>query len=281
MQSPTESSIVKPLKAYKNPDFLNSHDARPIRVLCELTEPETRLEQEGVKDTIVMFGSARNISPEKEEEKLEALGDFSQLDEQARAQCIIRKRQIELSVKYYREALGLSKKLTETALHLRPEGHDQLFHVCSGGGPGIMEAANRGAREAGGKSVALGISLPFEQSLNSYCDEETAFEFHYFFMRKYWFLYHAKALVVFPGGFGTMDELFEMLTLVQTEKVAKQIPIILYGTEFWHKAVNMSLLVEWGTISPEDLGLFRFADDIDTAHEYIMRHFKPFEAKKA
>lgn len=277
MTDPTDLPFVKPLKSYKNPEFLNGHDARPIRVLCELTEPEVRLAANDVTDTVVFFGSARNVSPERQGERLEALGNTGNLDPEARQQCETRRKQIALGVKYYEAARALARKLTESSIAMSPREGDQLFHISSGGGPGIMEAANRGAREAGGKSVALGISLPFEQHLNPWCDAETSFEFHYFFMRKYWFLYHAKGLVVFPGGFGTMDELFEMLTLVQTGKVLKRIPILLYGADFWNNVLNFSTLVEWGTISPEDLGLFRIVDDLETAHDHILRNFRPHE----
>ncbi len=270
-----ETPHSQPEKAYKNLEFLNSHVARPIRVLCELTEPGARLAKEGVRNTIVFFGSARNPAPERVEkllEELEASQTGPTLSEDAARQLEARRRQIDRAAKYYRLSLELARKLTEWSL--AQEDPDKQFYICSGGGPGIMEAANRGASEAGGKSVGLGISLPFEQKLNPYCDPDLSFDFHYFFLRKYWFLYHAKALVVFPGGFGTFDELFEMLTLVQTRKTTKPIQFLLFGREFWEKTINFSNLVEWGTISPEDLGLFRIIDSIEEAFDILIHPFE-------
>lgn len=271
-----EQPSPKPEKAYKNLKFLNSREARPIRVLCELTEPGVRLQNEKVKNTIVFFGSARNPNPERAEQLLAELDKHESgptLSEDASQQLAARRRQIQRSAKYYRISLELSKRLTEWSN--AQNDPDKQFYICSGGGPGIMEAANRGAQEAGGRSIGLGISLPFEQGINPYCDPDLSFNFHYFFLRKYWFLYHAKALVVFPGGFGTMDELFEMLTLIQTQKTVKYIDIILFGREFWEDTINFSNLVEWGTISPEDVGLFRIVDSIDEAFKILIH---PFEA---
>lgn len=262
----------KPPKAYRNRDYLNSSHARPIRMLCELMEPAARLRAQRVENSIVFFGSARNPDPERAARMLKDIDSNLRgpnLSEEATRQLNIRKRQIELATHYYEEARKLSHRLTKWSLEM--EDKKQKFYICSGGGPGIMEAANRGAREAGGRSIALGISLPFEQKLNPYCDDELSFDFHYFFLRKYWFLYHARALVVFPGGFGTMDELFEMLTLVQTHKTVKPIRFILYGREFWDAAVNFSTLVEWGTISPEDIGLFELVDTVDEAFELLQQ----------
>jgi hypothetical protein len=270
-----DSLSPKPEKAYKNLSFLNSAEARPIRVLCELSEPAVRLRREGVRNTIVFFGSARNPAPEREEQLLAEMSEHEsapQLSEEAGRQLEARRRQIERAVTYYRFARDLARRLTEWSDS--QEDPDRKFAICSGGGPGIMEAANRGAREAGGRSVAFGISLPFEQKLNPYCDEELSFDFHYFFLRKYWFLYHAKALIVFPGGFGTFDELFEMLTLVQTRKTTKHIQILLVGRDFWESTVNFSNLVEWGTISPEDLALFRIVDSMDEAFDLLVHPFE-------
>ena len=173
---------------------------------------------------------------------------------------------------YYENARELARCLSVWGM--RSENPEKHFHIISGGGPGIMEAANRGAKEGGGKSIGLGISLPFEQSINKYCDPELGFEFQYFFIRKYWFLYHAKAILVFPGGFGTMDELFEMLTLIQTQKVEKKVPIILFGKEFWEKLVNFDVLLEWGTISPEDYNLFTMVDTVEEAYKKITNCFE-------
>jgi uncharacterized protein (TIGR00730 family) len=234
-----------PLKAYKNLDFLNSPDARIIRVLAEFTEPQARLRRAGVYNTVVFFGSARAAAPENKpnEEGAKRLS------------------------RYYEHAATLAKKLSAWSQTI--ENPRKRFYVCTGGGPGIMEAANRGAREAGADSVGLNISLPMEQYPNPYQKHELSFEFHYFFIRKFWFFYLAKALVVFPGGVGTLDELFELLTLVQTNKTKKYMPIVLFGSEFWNEVVNFEALVKWGTISEKDLALFRIFDDVDEAFEYL------------
>ncbi len=240
--SDNSTEFPKPPKAYKNLQFLNSHEARSIRIQCELEEPKARFEEEGVENTIVFFGSARTPDPETEETPSRVS-------------------------RFYGDARALSKRLTEWSMQTHT-GNDS-YAICSGGGPGIMEAANRGAKDAGGRSVALGISLPHEQHINRYSPPELSFEFHYFFVRKYWFLYMAKALVVFPGGVGTMDELFETLTLVQTGKMEKKLPIVLFGAEFWNEVVHFEKLVEWGTISPEDVHLFKVIDTVDEAYAYI------------
>ena len=220
----SNASTEWPQKAYENQSFLHSPDARPIRVLCELTEPESRFRRQNVRNTIVFFGSARTLPQEVAERNLEdierQLAHNGLADSSSSASTELRQRQslarrALIMSRYYEDAVGLSKKLTEWSQQIANER--QQFVICSGGGPGIMEAANRGAVSAGGKSVALNISLPFENP-NTYQTDELAFEFHYFFVRKYWFFYLAKALVVFPGGCGTMDELFELLTLIQTKK---------------------------------------------------------------
>lgn len=234
-----------PPKAYKNLDFLSSPDARIIRVLSEFVEPQGRLRRAGVHNTVVFFGSARAIAPEDKPK-----------DERAK----------RLS-QYYKHAAALAKKLSIWSQTI--ENPRKRFYVCTGGGPGIMEAANRGAREGGADSVGLNISLPMEQNPNPYQKHELSFEFHYFFIRKFWFFYLAKALVVFPGGVGTMDELFELLTLIQTNKTNKYMPIVLFGSEFWNEVVNFEALVKWGTIAEEDLELFRIFDDADEAFEYL------------
>lgn len=259
-----------PVKAYNNPDFLNSPAARKIRVLCEFTEPESRFRQFNVKDTIVFFGSARTLPRDVAEQKVAELQ--RQIDEkegspQAFEQDLIRaKRELNQS-RYYEDARLLAKKLTEWSKSL--SGQERRFIICSGGGPGIMEAANRGASEASGLSIGLNISLPFEQTSNPYISRELNLEFHYFFVRKFWFVFLAKALVVFPGGFGTLDELFELLTLVQTGKTKKEMPIVVYGSEYWKEVLNFDALKKWGTVSPEDLSLFSFFDDVDEAFEYL------------
>ena len=237
-----------PPKAYKNLDFLNSHAARNIRVQCELTEPGVRFREEKIYHTIVMFGSARTPSPETVEQS---------------------KNKHPRALHYYESARALAKELTEWSEGLADPKH--RLHICSGGGPGIMEAANRGASEGGGRNIGLGISLPFEQSNNSYITPELSFEFHYFFVRKYWFLYQAKAVIVFPGGFGTMDELFEMLTLIQTKKILKPLPIILFGSEFWNDILNFDKFIEWGVISPSDLDLFKILDSVADVKAYLTK----------
>ena len=261
-----------PLKAYKNLDFLNAESARNIRVLCEMTEPGLRFAEEKVEDTIVLFGSAR-IKPLEEAERLRTAVRSSIKDptnptsaekrDLHRAECAVK------SAPYYEAAVQLSESLTKWSMNL-PGPHQDRFLICSGGGPGIMEAANLGAHNVGGKSVGLGISLPFEQGVNDYIPEDLKFEFHYFFVRKYWFVLLAKALVAFPGGFGTMDEFFEVLTLVQTKKIDIVPPIVLYGSEFWNEVINFQALVDWGTISPEDLELFQIVDTVEAAHDHIV-----------
>lgn len=271
MNEARDSHSPWPPKAYKNDDFLNSHEARKIRVLCELTEPETRFREENIEDTIVMFGSARIRPPEEARlalASLEAeLAEKQELSEMDRAR-LQKARSLLKSAPYYENCMELSSELTRWSMSLK--SHKRRFIVCSGGGPGIMEAANRGAQKVGGASIGLGISLPFEQSLNPFITRDLQFEFHYFFIRKYWFVYLAKALVVFPGGFGTMDELFETLTLIQTQKVEKKIPIVLFGSEFWHSILNFQAFVEWGVISPSDLHLFKITDTVEEARNYII-----------
>jgi len=219
--------------AYKNEQFLDSADARALRILSEYLEPLSHFRREKIRDTIVFFGSARVH---------ESGGPLA---------------------RYYEEARALARLLTKWSEEIRNTSH--RFVVCSGGGPGIMEAANRGASEANGKTIGLNIGLPFEQSPNPYITPELCFEFHYFFMRKFWFAYLAKALVVFPGGFGTLDELMELLTLAQTKKLAKKIVIVLYGSSYWKEIINFDALVRYGTVSQEDLDLFQYADDPETA----------------
>ena len=236
-------------KAYKNLDFLNSKDARTLRILSEYLYPKKQLEEEKVTNTIVIFGSARAPSPEELSNK-EGRSKNYKLAE------------------YYDATRILSKRLTEWSKNLNQE--DQEYVICSGGGPGIMIAANRGASEAKGKSMALRISLPFENIPNPYVTPELDFEFHYFFTRKFWFSYLAKALVIMPGGFGTLDEFFEILTLIQTEKMKKNLPIVLFGKEYWSKLINFETLVEFGTIDRKALDLFFLTSSVDEAYEYVI-----------
>ena len=250
-----------PKKAYKNQQFMSSRVAREIRILSEYIEPEARFEEFQVRDTVVFFGSARIKSRDDAEKHLKAAAKHGGDVETA-------ERDLEMS-QYYETARQLAFRLTEWSKNL--EVDDRRFIVCSGGGPGIMEAANRGASEAAGINTGLNISLPFEQNDNPYITRELNFEFHYFFMRKFWFLYLAKAIIVFPGGFGTMDEFFEVLTLLQTGKLKKPIPIVLYGKEFWSDALNLEALVKRGTIDSKDLDLFYQTDSEDDAFDFITR----------
>jgi uncharacterized protein (TIGR00730 family) len=222
--------------AYRNQDFLDTPDARTLRILSEYLYPLSRFKHERIHDTIVFFGSARVFEDNG-------------------------------NARYYNDARELARRVTAWSDGL-DEGSGR-FVVCSGGGPGIMEAANRGAKDAGGKSIGLNIGLPFEQRPNSYITKELSFEFHYFFMRKFWFAYLAKALIVFPGGFGTLDELTEILTLCQTQKLEKKMVVILYGTSFWKEILNFEALIRYGMISAEDMDLFHFADDVDTAFNLL------------
>lgn len=255
----------KPIKAYKNLEFLNSPEARVIRMLAEFLEPQRRLRQARVTDTIVFFGSAR-IKPKAETAKALAATRAKFAGKMRPTRAMIQElRTAELAhelSRYYADAVELTRLLTEWSKRLTPANR---FVVCSGGGPGIMEAANRGASLAGGKSIGLNISLPFEQYPNKYISPGLDFEFHYFFMRKFWFVYLAKALVVFPGGFGTLDELMEVLTLLQTDKIKKKIAVIVYGTEYWSKIFDFQAMADHGMIAQSDLKLFQFANTPDEA----------------
>jgi uncharacterized protein (TIGR00730 family) len=248
-------------KAYDNLEFLNSKDARTLRILSEYLEPQARFQRYRVKDTVVFFGSARAVSAER---AAEALRDAEASEN---ADAIEGARKSLGFSRYYEDARTLARRVTEWSKGL--PATNRRFIVCSGGGPGIMEAANRGASEASGISIGLGISLPSEPSHNPYITRELGFEFHYFFMRKFWFVYLAKGLVVFPGGFGTLDELFELLTLVQTRKLGKRMPIVLYGKEYWNDVIRFDALVRWEAIAAEDLDLFRIADSPDEAFEHL------------
>jgi uncharacterized protein (TIGR00730 family) len=267
-----ENAGALPEKAYKNLDFLNSPAARHIRVLSEFVEPGQRFRNEKVKDTIVFFGSARMLPRKTAKHNLRRIEN--ELKNKARPSKELKeehkkaKYALEMS-RYYEDAVRLSEKLTSWSLGL--PGKSKRFAVCSGGGPGIMEAANRGAIKAGGKSIGLNISLPMEQIPNKYQTRNLSFIFHYFFIRKFWFIYLAKALVMFPGGYGTMDELFEILTLVQTGKTRKYMPIVIYGPDYWKKLIDFDMLLEWGMIDKADLKLFAMFDDVDEAFEYLKR----------
>jgi hypothetical protein len=260
-----------PLKAYDNPAFLGSPEARSIRVLCEMNEPIGRLALHQIENTIVFFGSARLRASE------DAQKDLATLEAEIRKKPAItreqkvkldRARKLVTAAPYYDMARELARELTQWSQSIPDPA--RRFPICTGAGPGIMEAANRGAKEAGGPSLGLGISLPHEQSVNPYCTPELTFEFHYFFVRKYWFFYLAKALIAFPGGFGTLDELFEMLTLIQTRKTKKYVPVILFGSEFWRPLINWDHFSDWGVISEEDLALFKICDTVREAKDYLI-----------
>jgi uncharacterized protein (TIGR00730 family) len=258
-----------PTKAYKNLEFLSSPAARSIRVMCELTEPEERLEREKVHGTIVFFGSARILPRADANARLKTAAErltAKPADSVLLAQRAVAERAVKMS-RYYEDAAELGRRLTEWAQSHESPGDAPV--VCTGGGPGIMEAANRGAHAAGGRSIGMNISLPFEQHPNIYQSPELSFEFHYFFVRKFWLFYPARALVIFPGGFGTFDEMFELLTLIQTEKAEGPLPIVVYGSEYWRQVVDFDALVEWGTISPHDLDLMTFCDDVPTAFSFL------------
>lgn len=270
------AKYLKPKKAYEDEDFLNSADGRSLRILSEYFQPKSKFRKHKIMDTIVFFGSARLKS------KRESLIDYNQIKKiSPRSQNFAQKlRHAQLMLKmshYYEDAVELSRRLTEWSLNL--ETNANRFIVCTGGGPGIMEAANKGAKKAGGYSVGLNISIPFEQFVNKYVTSELSFDFHYFFMRKFWFAYLSKALIIFPGGFGTMDEYFEILTLVQTEKIKKKLLLIIYDEKYWKSIINFEALVENGMISDSDLKLFNFCNSVDEAFEKIVRHLNKHYSK--
>jgi uncharacterized protein (TIGR00730 family) len=252
--------------AYENPDFLDSPDGRIVRILSEYQEPMARFRRERIQDTVVFFGSARFRALDEANQQLELLDNTGSAqpapeEEQPGDSTELRRKRAEAAVemaRYYEDARTHARKITEWSMTL--PGRRHRFVITSGGGPGIMEAANRGAWEAGGKTIGLNIKLPFEQMPNPYITPALNFNFHYFFMRKYWFAYLAKALVIFPGGFGTLDEMFEILTLDQTQKLAKKITIVIYGSDYWKEVIDLKLLADKGAISIKDLDLFQFAD---------------------
>jgi uncharacterized protein (TIGR00730 family) len=248
--------------AYQNQPFLNSPDGRILRILSEYSEPLSRFRREQIQDTVVFFGSARFNSHADAEARLAELRRPSvDPKELKRAQAAL-----DMS-RYYEDARKLASMLTEWSIKI--PARRRRFVVTTGGGPGIMEAANRGAKEAGGKTIGLNINLPFEQFPNPYITPSLNFEFHYFFMRKFWFAYLAKALVIFPGGFGTFDELFEILTLAQTDKLAKKILVVIYGSEYWKKLINFQAMIDAGTINATDLDLFKVVDSPEEGFEYL------------
>jgi uncharacterized protein (TIGR00730 family) len=256
--------------AYLDRAFLESEEARPLRILAEYLEPLRRFKAQNIQDTVVFFGSARIHSREMAEKALEKLSRTPGSKQEEYDALVRRGRKAVEWSRFYEESRELAKLHTQWAMGLDAAHH--RFVVCSGGGPGIMEAANRGASEAGGKTIGLNIKLPFEQGPNRYITRGLHFEFHYFFMRKFWFAYLAKALVIFPGGFGTLDEMFEILTLMQTEKLAKQIQIILYGTQYWDRILSLEPMEEWGAIGPHDRELLQRADTPREAFDLLKAH---------
>jgi len=257
--SPTPPKIA-PL-AYENPYFLNSPDGRLLRIMSEYVEPLARFRREQIQDTVVFFGSARFQSSVEANTLMESLASSADDGKRKLAQAGVD------MARYYEDARRMAFLLSEWAAQI--PARRRRFVVTTGGGPGIMEAANRGARDAGSKTIGLNIRLPFEQYPNPYITPSLNFEFHYFFMRKFWFAYLAKALVIFPGGFGTLDELFEILTLAQTQKLAKKILVVIYGRGYWERLINFQTMVDAGAISPEDLELFKIVDSPEEGFEFL------------
>ncbi len=256
-------------KAYENLRFLHSAHARSLRILAEYLEPQSRLRLQKIRSTIVFFGSARSVPEEELDMQLAKLNESWAKERNITPEKIHKRTEsFRRLTHYYHEAERLAAKL---AAHYQqmPDPRDRHV-ICSGAGPGMMEAANRGAQKIGAKTVGLSISLPHEQGVNRYLEPPYTFEFHYFFMRKYWFVYLSRALVAFPGGFGTFDELFECLTLVQTQKIRRNLPIVLFGSEFWHSVIDFESLIQWGVISADDMNLVLITDDIDEAFDYLV-----------
>ncbi len=289
---PTPEPLASAPLAYENPEFLNSPDARILRILAEYNEPMARFRRERIQDTVVFFGSARFRARDVAFHELELLENTGSIqpappeEQPARSgeaeSSALRLKRAEAAVemaRYYEDARSLSRLITQWSRSL--PGRRHRFVITSGGGPGIMEAANRGAWEAGGKTIGLNIMLPFEQRPNPYITPALNFNFHYFFMRKFWFAYLAKALVVFPGGFGTLDEMFELLTLSQTHKLSKPITVVIYGSSYWRNVINLELLAEKGAIAVKDLELFHFADTPEQAFAILKEGLTRHDAEAA
>ena len=260
--------------AYMDPEFLESDDGRPIRIISEYLEPLRRLKEQNIQDTVVFFGSARVQSREHATRALERLKKRKSKGGRDYAALVKRARKAVDWSRYYEDARTVARLLARWTLSLESPRH--RFVVCSGGGPGIMEAANRGAHDAGAKSLGFNIRLPFEQGANRYITEGLHFEFHYFFMRKFWFAYLAKALVIFPGGFGTLDEMFELLTLTQTQKLSKNIGVFMYGREYWDEVLDLKPFAEWGAINPSDLDLLTWVNTPEEAFEQLRAHLMTY-----
>jgi uncharacterized protein (TIGR00730 family) len=276
----SESKLTPAPLAYQNEPFVNSPDGRILRILAEYMEPLARFRREQIQDTVVFFGSARFRSHS------DAHDNLTELEKRPELQPAEERKRALASVdmaRYYEDSRRLAFLLTQWSIQIPARRH--RFVVTTGGGPGIMEAANLGAHEAGGKTIGLNINLPFEQNPNSYITPALNFEFHYFFMRKFWFAYLAKALVIFPGGFGTLDELFEILTLAQTQKLAKKLLVVIYGSQYWKRLINFEAMIDAGTISPGDLDLFRMVDSPEEGFEFLREglikyHMGPQQPKR-
>jgi uncharacterized protein (TIGR00730 family) len=276
----SESKLTPAPLAYQNEPFVNSPDGRILRILAEYMEPLARFRREQIQDTVVFFGSARFRSHS------DAHDNLTELEKRLELQPAEERKRALASVdmaRYYEDSRRLAFLLTQWSIQIPARRH--RFVVTTGGGPGIMEAANLGAHEAGGKTIGLNINLPFEQNPNSYITPALNFEFHYFFMRKFWFAYLAKALVIFPGGFGTLDELFEILTLAQTQKLAKKLLVVIYGSQYWKRLINFEAMIDAGTISPGDLDLFRMVDSPEEGFEFLREglikyHMGPQQPKR-
>lgn len=253
-----------PVKAYQDDEFLNRSAGRPLRILAEYVEPDDRLERHNIADTIVFMGSARLVPREEAERALESARG-PKAEEKARMQLFMSG--------FYETASDLAERLTRWSKELKDEEH--RYVVCTGGGPGVMEAANRGASRAKGINMGMSISIPDEQSFNRFITRELSFHFHYFFMRKFWLAYLAKAVIFFPGGYGTLDELFEFLTLLKTKKFQKHLPIVLFGRQYWEEIVDFDALVRYGTIDKRDRDLFIVTDSVDEAFDYITDQLQP------
>jgi uncharacterized protein (TIGR00730 family) len=260
-----------PEKAYRNIDFLTSKDARIIRILSEFLEPQSRFKFHNIIDTIVFFGSARLKSKKDAEKELKSFKKHNSNKTKDYSKKLKKLESLVKMSRYYEDAVELSEKLTKWSMQLPTD--KKRFIVCSGGGPGIMEAANKGAKNAGGYSIGLNISIPYEQFVNKFVKKELAFEFHYFFMRKFWFAYLAKALIVFPGGFGTLDEFMEILTLMQTGKIKKDMKVIVYDREYWENVINFQFIIDNGLIDENDLKLFDFCSSVEEVFNKIVEYF--------
>lgn len=254
----------KALRAYENQEFIGSPDGRLIRIIAEMQEPHHRFRRERIRDSIVFFGSARTPTPEDAQTNQD-------IAKKSKDKQLIAKAEMGIEMaRYYGQARELARLFTKWSIDC-----NYGYYICSGGGPGIMEAANRGAADVeGGRSIGLNITLPFEQFPNAFITDDLNFEFNYFFIRKFWFTYLAKAIIVFPGGFGTFDEFFDILTLVQTKKTAKLMPIILFGKDFWNEVINFEALVRRGVISEEDLELFVFLDTAEDVFLYVTKELE-------